>query len=93
MGPTPKRIALATLSELKAAIASVSAIDGHLMHQLAAEEFHDIHCDLLRVRFRLDQKSATYTFTLSGDRSIQENLEELEEFIRERYSAEPQPPE
>ena len=72
---------------MTAALDSLSRVAGQTVHKLAIEEFHNPDCDRIRYFFWLGNKrdeSATHTFTLSSNRSIQENLSELDEFVREQ---------
>ena len=95
MGPSPKRIERPPIEQMKAAFAALDAIDDLSLNPLSVEEFANPECDQLRVHFWLgtDQsQSATYTFTLTSNMSLEENVGRLTEFVREQLAFAAEPP-
>ena len=80
---------------MTAALTGKQQVAGQVLQVIGFEEFLTPDHDALRCQFWLGTKqaeSATYTFTFTSDLSIAENLDELEDFVRERFGVATRPP-
>lgn len=96
MGLTLKREEINFADQMRSTVNSLDEIAGYRLHSLGFEEFLNPACDQLRYRFWLvddRDSSATYTFKLTSNLTVNENAAELEGFVREQAPLATLPPE
>ena len=83
------------VDRMRAAIDSLDQIGDKPLHPIDVEEFLNPECDQLRYRFWLGadrELSATYTFTVSSNRTVDENLRTLRDFVHQQAALATQAP-